>query len=95
VRLADPPDRGTVCNVVVPSEKVTLPVTLKVPFAVTLAVKVTGWHAEAGFAELISVRLVARLGAFTTWLTVFVQIGDPSPGRHAMSWCVPAVVKDV
>jgi hypothetical protein len=46
-------------------------------FAVTLAVKVTDWHAEAGLAELVSVVVV---DAETTWVTVLVQTEGPSLG---------------
>jgi hypothetical protein len=41
--------------VVVPSRKVTLPVAV---FGVIDAVKVTGWHGEDGFTELVRARLV-------------------------------------
>ena len=80
MKLADPLDRATVANVVVPSKKLTLPVTGTVTgplFGVTVAVRVTGWQAEDGFGELVNVRVVV---AVTTWLTVFEQIGGPSKG---------------
>ena len=68
VRLAVPADSGTVPNVLVPSRKVTLPVALGGEID---AVKVTGWHGEDGFSELVRVRLV-DIG-FTCWLAVLEQ----------------------
>lgn len=65
------------------SKNVTVPVGLPLVmlgllFAVTVAVKVTDWHAEAGFCELVSVRLVGTCDGFTVWVTGFVQ-NVPSP----------------
>jgi hypothetical protein len=82
VILADPPERVTGCpNWVLPSKKVTVPVGLPLVLppdeAVTVAVKVTDWHAEAGFCELVSDRLVGTWDGFTVWVTGPEQIRPP------------------
>jgi hypothetical protein len=60
VKLADPFDvKGTLeAKVVVPSKKLTLPVAGAPLVVKTVAVRVTGWHGEDGFGELVKLRLV-------------------------------------
>ena len=68
-RLADPFESVAVPRLVVPSLKVTLPVTVPVPGAttVTVAVRVTDWPVTDGFGEAVSVVLVVMV--LTTCVT--------------------------
>jgi hypothetical protein len=65
MRLATPVTKGTVPKELVPSKKLTLPVAVG---GEIVAVKVTGWHTDDGFCELVRARPVGI--GFTTWLTV-------------------------
>ena len=60
LKLALPPLKGAVANVVVPCLKLTLPVGVPPNCTLTAAVKVTVWPTNEGFGEDVSVvRLVA------------------------------------
>jgi hypothetical protein len=69
VRLAVPPERFALPRVVVPSLKVTVPVGVPLPGAITLTVafRVTDWFNADGFG--VAVRAVVVEGTFTACVT--------------------------
>jgi hypothetical protein len=69
VNFAKPPLSATVFRTVVPSSKVTVPVTVPTNWGFTLAVKVTDCPTLDGFKDEAKVVLVVAL--LTTWFTGF------------------------